>query len=76
MLNMETNVFFVKEVPKIVIYSGPHHPGWVLGDIWWTFEQMVEFGIGLSIHFVSGQLSVKPFETRSVLNYIYMIATS
>ena len=66
----------MKEEPIFLISSGPHHPGWVIGDLWWTLEQMVEFGIGLSIHFVSGQLSVKPSETRSVLNYTYMIATS
>ena len=66
----------MKEVPKIIISSGPHHPGWVLGDLWWTLEQMVEFGIDLSIHFVSGQLSVKPFEIVAVLNYSYMIAIS
>ena len=66
----------MKEVPIFLISSGPHHPGWVLGDLWWTLEQMVEFEIGMSIHFMSGQLSVKPFETRPVLNYSYMIATS
>ena len=26
----------VKEVPNILIFSGPHHPGWVVGDIWLT----------------------------------------
>ena len=26
----------VKEVPNILISSGPHHPGWVVGDIWFT----------------------------------------
>ena len=69
-------VFFVKEVPIFLISSGPHHPRWVLGDLSRRLEHMVEFWIGLSIHFVSGQLSVKPSETRPVLNYSYMIATS
>ena len=26
----------VKEVPNILISSGPHHPGWGVGDIWFT----------------------------------------
>ena len=73
---VQKQCFFVNEVPIFLISSGPHHPGWVLGDLWWRLEHIVEFGIGLSIHFVSGQLSVKPSETRSVLSYGYMIATS
>ena len=73
---MQKHCIFVKDVPNFLISSGSHHPGWVLGDLWWRLEHMVEFGIGLSIHFVSGQLSVKPFETMPVLIYSYMIATS
>ena len=61
---MQKQCIFVKEVPIFLISSGHNHPGWVLEDLWWRLEHTVEFGIGLSIYFVSGQLSVKPSETR------------
>ena len=68
--------FFVKEVPKIQIASGPHHPGWVLGHQWFTLWQLFRFQNHLSIHFCPGQPWVKPSETRADLHYSYVVATS